>query len=86
MPISTLCVPKAAYQSVQHSYSSLAAATYLTWSAMIWTALLTEEQQALGSEAPATHSQLVSDQLQIGTYSIGENVDINLFGHPEIRY
>ena len=86
MPISTPCVSKAAYRSVQHSYSSLATATYLTWSAMIWTALLTEDQQVFTPKMPSAHLQLANDQLQIGTYSIGENVDINLFGHPEIRY
>ncbi|MBC6612952.1 hypothetical protein H8B15_18670 [Hymenobacter sp. BT507] len=85
MLVSTLCVSKTAYRPVQHGYSSLAA-TYLTWSAMIWTALLAEDQQSSTSKTPSARLQLASDQLQVGTYSIGEDVDVNLFGHPEIRY
>lgn len=84
MPVSTHFVSKASYRPVQHAYPSLAAATYLTWSAMIWTALLTEDQQPATIDTLATST--AHEQLQIGAYSIGNSTDINLFGHPDIRY
>ena len=63
------------------------ATTYLTWSAMIWTALLMEEQAVPGSATVTTTAQDKTEQgMQIGEYSIGEETDENLYGHPEIRY
>ncbi|UOR04723.1 hypothetical protein MUN82_17455 [Hymenobacter aerilatus] len=86
MSVSTQPVASFPHQSVPQAYSSLAAATYLTWSAIIWTALLMEEQASTAAVVPTIHPQTMDKQLQIGAYSIGQDVDINLFGHPEIRY
>lgn len=84
MSVSTRFVSDASNKPAQHTHPAVAA-TYLTWPAMVWTALLLGDQQA-ASARPAVCYRMVGKQLQVGRYSIGKDTDMNLCGHPEIRY
>jgi len=87
MSVCTSLVAATYHQKIRYTYPVLAT-TYLTWSAMIWTAFLMEEQAVAASIAMIagpTHGK-TAQEIRIGEYRVGENPDENLYGHPEIRY